>query len=57
MEIAAQKPAPIATLCPCTCGVTLFPGSELGYTSLDCLWWLRGDTPREGLVPTCSPPL
>jgi hypothetical protein len=45
MEGVTQKAAPIASLCRCGCGVTLFPMAELGYASAECLWRLHGATP------------
>jgi hypothetical protein len=45
MGVASQKAAPIATLCPCQCGVTLFPGAELGYASPACIERALGSAP------------
>jgi hypothetical protein len=51
-----KSPVKTASLCPCNCGVMLFPGSELGYASLDCLWRLRGENPKEGQVSDVPAP-
>jgi hypothetical protein len=37
--------APITNLCPCGCGVTIFPRAELGYASAECLQRLHGTPP------------
>jgi hypothetical protein len=36
-EDSPTKPVPIANLCRCDCGVTLFPRAELAYASPSCM--------------------